>query len=63
VANRYFEEIEGLEEALVERCVALCDQPEIIRSYIPAITGGRRWHEHAGLFSRIWYKIVAAELV
>jgi transposase len=34
VANCYFEEIEELEEALVERCVALCDQPELIRSYI-----------------------------
>jgi transposase len=34
VANRHFEEIEELEEALVERCVALCDQPELIRSYI-----------------------------
>jgi transposase len=33
VANRHFEEIEGLEEALIERCIALCDQPEIIRSY------------------------------
>jgi len=33
VANRYFEEIEELEEALVERCVALRDQPEVIRSY------------------------------
>jgi len=33
VANRYFEEIEELEEALVERCVALGDQPEVIRSY------------------------------
>jgi hypothetical protein len=31
---RHFEEIEELEEALVERCVALCDQPEVIRSYI-----------------------------
>ena len=34
VANRHFEEIEELEEALAERCVALCDQPELIRSYI-----------------------------
>ena len=34
VANRYFEEIEELEEALVERCVALLDQPDLIRSYI-----------------------------
>jgi hypothetical protein len=34
VANRYFEEIEELEEALVKRCVALCYQPELIRSYI-----------------------------
>jgi hypothetical protein len=33
VANRFFEEIGELEEALVERCVALCDQPEIIRSH------------------------------
>jgi hypothetical protein len=30
IANRRFEEI----EELVERCVALCDQPELIRSYI-----------------------------
>jgi transposase len=33
VANRHFEEIEELEQALVERCEALCDQPEVIRSY------------------------------
>ena len=33
VANRYFEEIEDLEEALVERCLALLEQPELIRSY------------------------------
>jgi transposase len=33
VANRHFEEIDDLEEALVERCVALGEQPEIIRSY------------------------------
>jgi transposase len=34
VANRHFEEIEELEEALAQRCVALCEQPETIRSYI-----------------------------
>jgi len=34
VANRHFERIEELEEALVERCVALRDQPEVIRSYL-----------------------------
>jgi hypothetical protein len=34
VANRYFEDMDGLEEALVERCVALRAQPETIRSYI-----------------------------
>lgn len=34
VANRYFEQIEDQEEALVDRCVALSDQPELIRSYI-----------------------------
>ena len=33
VANRYFEDIGSLEEALIERCVALCGQPGIIRSY------------------------------
>ncbi len=33
VANRHFERIEDLEKALVERCVALGDQPEVIRSY------------------------------
>jgi transposase len=33
VANRLFEEIEDLEESLVKRCVALCGQPELIRSY------------------------------
>jgi transposase len=34
LANRHFEEIEELEEALVDRCVALGEQPELIRSYI-----------------------------
>ena len=35
VANRHFEEIKELEEALVvDRCDALCEQPELIRSYI-----------------------------
>lgn len=34
VANHYFEEIEDLEEVLAERCVALCKQPELIRSYL-----------------------------
>jgi transposase len=34
VANRHFEQMENLEKALVERCVALCGQSEIIRSYI-----------------------------
>lgn len=33
VANRFFETIEELEEALIERCVALCERREIIRSY------------------------------
>ena len=30
--NRHFDEIEELEDALVERCVALSNQPEVIRS-------------------------------
>ena len=34
VANRHFEGITEQEEALVDRCVALSDQPELIRSYI-----------------------------
>jgi transposase len=34
VANLLFEEISDLEEALVERCRALREQPEVIRSYI-----------------------------
>jgi transposase len=34
VANRHFEVIEELQEALVGRCVALREQPELIRSYI-----------------------------
>ncbi|MDQ5830045.1 MAG: transposase, partial [Actinomycetota bacterium] len=34
VANRHFEEIEELEEALVERCVTLSNQPELVRSYL-----------------------------
>ena len=34
LANRYMEQIEQLEEALVDRCAALSERPEIIRSYI-----------------------------
>jgi transposase len=34
VANRYFEAIEEMQEALAGRCVALGEQPELIRSYI-----------------------------
>ena len=33
VANQHFERIEELEEALVGRCVALREQPELIRSH------------------------------
>lgn len=33
VANRYFGEMDDLEEALVERCVSLHQQPDLIRSY------------------------------
>ncbi len=33
VANRHFEEMDGLEEALVERCVSLHGQPNLIHSY------------------------------
>jgi transposase len=34
VANRRFEGIEDLEEALVRRCASLGDRPELVRSYI-----------------------------
>ena len=34
IANRYFERMDDLEEALVERCVGLLGQPQTIRSYI-----------------------------
>ncbi len=34
VANRHFEEIGELEEALVERCVSLRERPEVLRSYL-----------------------------
>jgi hypothetical protein len=34
IANRHFEQIEELEEVLVERCVALRDQPELLRSHL-----------------------------
>src|ERR687898_208267 len=33
VANGLFEEIEEVEEALVERCLELLDQPEAIREF------------------------------
>ena len=47
VANRFYEEIEELEEALVERCVALCAQPEIIRSYTHYHWWPEGWSEAA----------------
>lgn len=34
VANRHFDQMDDLEETLVERCRALCKQPEILRSYL-----------------------------
>jgi len=34
VANHHFKDMDELEDALVERCVALYKQPEIIRSYL-----------------------------
>jgi transposase len=33
VANRLFEDLDELEEALVERCVALLEQSDLIRSH------------------------------
>ena len=34
VANRHFEEIEEMEETLANRCVALGEQPDLIRFYL-----------------------------
>ena len=34
IANRHFEQIEELEEVLVERCVALGEQPALLRSHL-----------------------------
>jgi len=34
VANRHFEEIEEMEQTLANRCVALGEQPDLIRSYL-----------------------------
>lgn len=38
-ANRHFEWTEELEEALMERCVVLGEQPEVIHSYLATIGG------------------------
>jgi len=34
VANHYFEEIDEMEETLVNRCVALGEQPDLIRPHL-----------------------------
>ena len=34
VANRHFEQIEEMEQTLANRCVALGEQPDLIRSYL-----------------------------
>jgi hypothetical protein len=44
VANRYFEKIEALEEALVERCVQLLDQAETIED----LTNDHWWPQAEG---------------
>ena len=43
VANRLFEDLHGLEDALVERCLALSKQPELIRG----CTGHHWWPDAA----------------
>jgi transposase len=48
VANRHFEEIEELEEALVERCVALCATNPSSSATTSATTGGQRQRENQG---------------
>ena len=45
VANRHFEEIEELEEALGERCVALSKQPDLSSAPTSATIGGPGRHE------------------
>jgi hypothetical protein len=43
IANRLFEEISEMEQALVERCVELLDQPEAIRD----LTNYHWWPQEA----------------
>ena len=57
LANELFEEIEEVEEALVERCLELLDQPEAIRELTnkpfensPTTTGGPRRHDVPSTF-------------
>ncbi len=45
VANRLFESLDELEEALIERCVASCEQAETIRSH----TSYHWWPDAASL--------------
>ena len=42
-ANRLFEDLDELEGALVERCMVLSEQPELLAA-ARATTGGRRQH-------------------
>lgn len=55
VANRHFEHVEELGEALADRCVSLSERALTSSAHTPAITGGRRWREDAELFIRTWY--------
>ena len=61
MANRLFESLDELEEALMERCVALCGQAETIRSHTnyhwwpdeaqPQYVFNRNRHQWAGYAS------------
>jgi hypothetical protein len=59
VNRHYFERIENLEEAIVGRCAT--SPRTFVR--IPAITGGRKWHEKASLSIRTWYELPASNFL
>ena len=55
IANRIFEQIGEVEQALVERCVELLDQAGTIRDLTITTTGGPRPRDVRALFNRIPY--------
>ncbi len=57
VANRLFEELDGLEEALVKRCVALLEQRPSSSALPRSTTGGPMRHSNRGASTRKLYEL------